>query len=202
MQELTVLEAMETCTAMRYFKDEPVPRATIEKLIYAATRASNPGNSQGWEFLIIDDAATKAAIGSQVMEGMAPFFAQRPPGKDAVEERMLQGAEHLAKNFASVPVWIVCMARNVYPPHDPREEFMSSTIYPAAQNMIVAGRSLGIGTCFTTFPGNAEPQIRKLCNVPNDLNMFVYVAVGYPDRPFRPVKRKPLEDVVVWNAYS
>ena len=198
---MDVIEAMETCTAMRYFKDQAVSKQELEQLIYAATRASSPGNSQGWEFLVIDDPAIKTPVGEKVLEGMAPFFANRPPGQDGVEERMLQGAEHLARNFAQVPAWIVCMARMVYPPQAPQESFMHSSIYPAAQNLIVAARSMGIGTCFTTFPGNAEPEIRALCNVPDDLHMFVYVAVGYPDRDFQPVRRKPVEDVVTWNRY-
>ncbi len=199
---MDVIEAMETCTAMRYFKDEPVPKAVLEKLIYAATRASSPGNSQGWEFLIIDDPAIKEPVGEKVLAGMAPFFANRPAGRDGVEERMMQGAEHLARNFAKVPAWIVAMARKVYPPQDPQESFMHSTIYPAAQNLIVAARSLEIGTCFTTFPGQAEPEIRKLCNVPEDLHLFVYIAVGYADRKFMPVKRKLVEEVITWNRYS
>ena len=199
---MDVFEAMETCTAMRYFKDEAVPADEIQKIIYAATRASSPGNSQGWAFLVIDDPATKAAMGEKVMEGMGPFFDNRPPGADGVEERMLQGAEHLARNFAKVPTWIVCMARQVYPPHDPQESFMHSTIYPAAQNMIVAARSMGIGTCFTTFPSYAEGEIREMCNVPDDLHMFVYIAVGYPERNFMPVRRKPIEDVITWNRFT
>ncbi len=198
---MDVIEAMETCTAMRYFKEDPVPKNVLEKLIYAATRASNPGNSQGWVFLVIDDPAIKEPVGEKVLEGMAPFFANRPEGQDDVEERMLVGAEHLARNFAKVPAWIVGMARKIYPPNDPQESFMHSTIYPAAQNLIVAARSLGVGTCFTTFPGNAEPQIRELCNVPDDLHMFVYVAVGYPERQFMRVKRKPIEDVITWNRF-
>ena len=199
---MDVLDAMNTCTAMRYFKGDAVPREILEQILHAATRASNPGNSQGWEFLVMEDADTKAKVGEKVLQGMAPFFASRPAGVDGVEERMLVGAEHLARNFAQVPAWIVGMTRMVYPPHDPQESFMASTIYPAAQNMIVAARSLGVGTCFTTFPGHAEPEIRELCNVPADLHMLVYVAVGYPERDFKPVKRKPLEEVVVWNRYD
>ncbi|MEM7097632.1 MAG: nitroreductase family protein [Pseudomonadota bacterium] len=198
---MDVLTAMETCTAMRYFKEDPVSKKDLEKLIYAATRASSPGNSQGWEFLVIDDPQIKSVVGDKMLAGMAPFFANRPPGQDGVEERMLVGAEHLARNFAKVPAWVVCMARKVYPPHDPQDAFMHSTIYPAAQNMIVAARSMGIGTCFTTFPGHAEPEIRQLCNVPDQLHMFVYIAVGYPEREFMPVKRKPIEEVVTWNRY-
>ena len=113
---------------------------------------------------------------------------------------MMLGAEHLARNFAKVPTWIVCMARKVYPPHAPQDSFMHSTIYPAAQNMIVAARCLGIGACFTTFPGQAEPGIRALCNVPADLHMFVYVAVGLPERRFMTVQRKPVAEVMTWNS--
>lgn len=198
---MDVLEAMNTCTAMRYFTDQPVPKSVLEQLLFAATRASNPGNSQGWEFLVIEDQDVKIQVGEKVLAGMGPFFAARETSADPVQERMLQGAEHLAKHFAEVPVWIVGMARKIYPPHDPQDDFMASTIYPAAQNLIVAARSLGIGTCFTTFPGHAEPEIRALCNVPDDLHLMVYIAVGYPARSFAPVRRKPLEEVVVWNRY-
>ena len=66
----------------------------------------------------------------------------------------------------------------------------------------MAARSLGIGTCFTTFPGHAEAQIRALCNIPDDLHLFVYVAVGYPQRAFMPVKRKPIEDLLTWNRFQ
>lgn len=199
---MDVFEAMNSCTAMRYFQEKPITKDEIEKLIHAATRASNPGNSQGWEFLVIDDLEVKGVVGDKVMAGMRPFFENRATSDDAVEERMLSGAEHLARNFAKVPTWIVCMARKVYPPQDPQESFMHSTIYPAAQNLIVAARSMGIGTCFTTFPGAAEPEIRKLCQVPDDLHLFVYIAVGYPERAFRPVKRKPVADVITWNTYG
>lgn len=187
---------------MRYFKDTPVPAEILEKLVFAATRASSPGNSQGWHFLIIDDPGVKEVVGQKVLTEMAPFFANRPESKDAVEERMMQGAEHLARHFADVPAWIVCMARSVYPPQAPQDTFMHSSIYPAAQNLIVAARSLGIGTCFTTFPGQAEAEIRAQCNVPDDLHLFVYVAVGYPDRAFMPVKRRPVEEVLVWNQFE
>ena len=198
---MDVLEAMETCTAMRYLKEDPVPKDVIERLIYAATRASNPGNSQGWHFLVIDDPDTKRVLGDKVLAGMAPMFADRPVLEDPVQERMMAGAEHLARNFARVPAWIVGAARNVYPPQAPQDHFMHSAVYPAAQNLIVAARSLGIGTCFTTFGALAEAEIRSLCNVPDELHLFVYVAVGYPERAFQTVRRRPVADVLTWNRF-
>jgi nitroreductase len=38
---MDVIETMETCSAARYLKPDPVPQDLIERVIYAATRASS-----------------------------------------------------------------------------------------------------------------------------------------------------------------
>ena len=199
---MNVIEVMETCIAMRYLKEDPLPRETLQRLVYAATRASNPGNSQGWQFVVIDDRAVKEAIGAEVARNMASAFATKPEGLDAVQSRMYAGAEHLAANFARVPAWILGGGRKVYPPQAPQDIFLHSTIYPAAQNLVVAARSLNIGACFTTFHQVAEPVIRKVCAVPDDVHLGVLIAVGYPLRPFTKVRRQPLQCVLHWNRFS
>jgi nitroreductase len=196
-----VIEAMETCIAMRYLKEEPVPREQLTRLVYAATRASSPGNSQGWEFVIIDDVEIKRKIGARVLQGMQPAFANRPEGLDPVQARMYAGAQHLATNFAKVPAWILGCARKIYPPQAPQDLFMYSTIYPAAQNLVVAARAMNIGTAFTTFQLAAEPLMRELLHIPDDVHLCVLVAVGYPERPFAKVQRKPVEQVLHLNGW-
>lgn len=198
---MDVLEAMESCIAMRYLREDPVPRADLERLIYAATRASSPGNSQNWDFVVVTDPAKKQEIGSAVSSAMAPVFAAIPDDPSSVEGRMVRGAAHLAENFARVPAWILGCARNAYPPSDPDPVFMYSTIYPAAQNLIVAARSLGLGTTFTTFQRVAEAVIRKSLALPDDVEPCVMVAVGYPERPFGPVRRKPVSEVLHWEQW-
>jgi len=198
---MDTIEAMESCTAIRYFEDKPVAREILTRLVYAATRASSPANSQSWEFVVIDDVDQKRAIGSAVSAGMAPAFAAKPSDIDGVQGRMYQGAEHLANNFAQVPAWILGCGRKVYPPQAPSDMFLYSSLYPAAQNLIVAARALNIGTCFTTFQMVAESAIRETCKIPADLHLCVFIAVGHPARPFKPVKRKPVESVLHWNSF-
>ncbi len=198
---MDVIEAMESCIAMRYLKEDPIPEADLERLIYAATRASSPGNSQGWEFVVLSDPEKKAEIGAAVDAAMSPVFDALPEAEDGVENRMYKGAAHLAKNFAKVPAWILVCGRKIYPPSAPTEAFMYSTVYPAAQNLIVAARSMGLGTTFTTFQMAAEPAIRKTLAIPDDVHLCVMVAVGYPERPFGPVRRKPTGEVLHWNGW-
>ncbi|MFM7119146.1 MAG: nitroreductase family protein, partial [Gammaproteobacteria bacterium] len=85
---MDTLAAMETCIAMRYLKPDPLPRELVRQLIHAATRASSPGNSQGWSFIAIDDPAAKRTIGDAVQAAMAPVFASRPQGLSGPEARM------------------------------------------------------------------------------------------------------------------
>ena len=50
--------------------------------------------------------------------------------------------------------------------------------------VLVALIAMGIGTVFTTFQGVAEPLIRELLHIPDDVYLCVMIAAGYPERPF------------------
>ena len=197
---MDLFEAMETCRAIRYLKPDPVPDELVEKLVHGATRASNPGNSQGWEFVVLRDPAVKQRLGKIVEERLTPAIRSMP-NPTGVEQRMLDGAHHLASHFADVPVWILVCGRLVYPPQAPNENMVWSTVYPAAQNLILSARGLGLGTTFTTFHAAAEPEFRAELGIPNDVLLGVNVAVGWPERAFGPVKRKPVAEVLHWDRW-
>ena len=55
-----IWEVLETCRAIRYLKPDPVPDAAVDKVLWAATRAPSPGNSQGWDFVVVDDVGDEA----------------------------------------------------------------------------------------------------------------------------------------------
>ena len=197
---MEALEALETARAMRYLKADPVPEELLRKLVWAATRASSPGNSQGWEFVVVRDRATKERLGAAVRERMARGIRAMPTDDD-MQRRMLTGAGHLLEHFADVPAWIVICGRKVYPPQAPSEAMLWSTVYPAGQTLIVAARALGLGATFTTFHLAAEQEFRETLGIPGDLFLGVSVAVGYPARKHGPVNRRPVEDVLHWERW-
>lgn len=198
---MDAIEAMETCRAIRYLKPDPVPEELIRKLIHAATRASNPGNSQAWEFVVLRDQKKKERIGKAIAQAMGPAIAAMDDGGDPVQRRMLRGAANVIENFASFPVVILVCSRNIYPPQAPNETFVWSAVYPAAQNLIVAARSLGLGSTFTTLHLAAEPVFRETLSIPPDVLLGACIPVGYPDRPFGLVVRKPIDDVLHWDQW-
>ena len=192
---MDVFEAMSTCRAMRYLKPDPVDDELIEQIITAATWAPSPGNSQGRDFVVVTDPAKKQTIGDAVETVMGDRVAamERP---DRTHRLMLDGTAHLLETLKTCPVLILVCGKAVYPYQAPRESFVWSSIYPAAQNLIVAARALGLGTVFTTFQGTAEPVIRQTLSIPDDVHIGCLIPVGWPDRKFGPLKRVGYDKVV------
>jgi nitroreductase len=194
---LGVFEALGSARAMRRLKPDPVSEELIEKLIWAATRASNPGNSQGWEFVVVRDAERRRALRDAIAGGMSGMLRAIPAdGVSPAERRMREGAMHLVEHLDRVPVIIAVCSRRVYPPGAPQDVFLWSAVYPASQNLVVAARALGLGSVFTTFQTVAEPEVRRILGIPDDVFIGTLIPVGWPERPFGPVRRKPVEQVI------
>ncbi len=200
---MDALEAMETCRAMRWLKPDPVPEDLIRKVLRAATCASSPGNSQGWDFVVVRDADARKRIGELIRERVLPRLVPIPEGAgvEASRQRMMAGARNLAGNFDRAPVLIFVCGASIYPPGNPVEAFVPAALYPAAQNLIVAARALGLGTVFTTFHMMCEPELRQILGLPDTHRIQVTIPLGWPERKFGPVKRRPLDEVVHWDRF-
>ena len=112
---IDIFTALETCRAIRYLKPNPIPRGCSNGSCFYATRASNPGNSQLWSFVVLQDAAKKQRIADAVATVMKPAMRSRESGSGA-EKRMYEGALHLVETFARVPAIVFVCAKNGYPP--------------------------------------------------------------------------------------
>lgn len=192
---MDVFEAMSTCRAIRYLKPDPVDDELIEQVITAATWAPSPGNSQGRDFVVVTDPEKKRIIGDAIEAVMGDRVAamERP---DRTHRLMLDGTEHLVETLKTCPVLIFVCGKPVYPYQAPRDSFVWSSIYPAAQNLILAARGLGLGTVFTTFQGATEPVIRETLGIPDEVHIGCMIPMGWPDRKFGPLKRVAYDKVV------
>ena len=199
---MDAFEAMGTARAIRYLKPDPVAPELIEKLVWAATRASSPSNSQQWAFVVVTDADKKAAIGGAVADAVAGSIRVPAPDAERSERLMLQGAKALAGGLATAPVLILVCGRMTYPPGNPEERMVWSACYPAAQNLIVAARALGLGATFTTFQWRAEAVVRGTLGIPDDVKMAALIPIGWPDRPHGEVNRKPVDEVIHWEGWQ
>lgn len=200
---MDTLEAIRTCRAMRHLRPDPIPEDMLRQVLEAATCAPSPGNSQGWDFVVVRDAARRSRLAALLREGVQPLLPPVPPvGEgDPSRRRMLASAHHLLDHLEGVPVWVLACGRPVYPPGKPSPDWIGSAVYPAAQNLLLAARALGLGATFTTYHMPREAEVRTLLGIPEDARIAVTIPIGWPDRPFGPLRRRPLSDVVHWEEW-
>jgi nitroreductase len=127
---MDVIEAMETCSAARYLKPDSLPQDLIERVIYAATCASSPGNSQEWDFIVVRNPEAKRRIRDLLMPRFKAMRADMPT-TGQVTSKMLAGAMHLAETLNEVPAIIFVCGPVAYPLNAPMEQFVWSALYPA-----------------------------------------------------------------------
>jgi nitroreductase len=198
---MDVFEAMGTCRAMRVLKPDPVPQELIDRILWAATRAPSPGNSQGWDFVVVDEAEPKARIGAAVRAAMADRVAAMPR-PDRTMRLMLDGTAKMIDTLDRAPVLVFVTGPVIYPPGAPREAFTWSALYPAAQNILIAARALGLGSVFTTLHMTAEPTVREVLGLPDGIRIAATIPIGWPEGKFGPVNRRPVEDFVHRNRWE
>jgi nitroreductase len=197
---MDVFEAIGTCRAIRRLKPDPVPDELIEQIIWAATRAPSPANTQGWDFVVVTDDEPKRAIAESIASVMSARVAAMPR-PDGATARMLDGTEYLIETLHQAPVIVFVCGAAVYPPGAPRDQFIWSALYPAAQNILLAARALGLGSVFTTMHMTAEPTIRSVLAIPDDVRIAAMIPIGWPDAPFGPVTRRPVTEVLRRNRW-
>ena len=199
-------DVVTTQRAMRRLKPDPIPDAALRQIMDAAICAPSGGNRQGWSFLVIRDSAKRARLGELYREAWGelmklPYYAgaaKEPP--DSPAGKMLASARYLGEHLGEAPVLILaCIALD---PGVKPTVTTGASIYPAAQNIMLAARALGIGSCVTTIHKFRDAQVKELLGIPADVETAALIPLGYPLGRFGRPPRRPLGEVAFADRWG
>jgi nitroreductase len=175
----------------------------VRALVWAATRAASPENSQPWEFVVVTDPGRRAQIGALIAAAADVHASSLPPTDDPSVRRTQEAAKYLVRHFADTPV-MVFVCHHVFDYPDPYVEagVGHSAAFMAAANLLVAARSLGLGAAFTFSHMLAGPALPRILELPDDVAIAVTIPVGWPAGPVGPVRRSPYQEVLHWDRFG
>ena len=192
--DIGLFEAIYSQRAIRYFKPDPVPDDMIRRLIEAGTKAPSGGNSQGWKFIVITDAATRQAIADFYEDAWEHAYGSANPEPPDIQSHVRRSADHLARTMADVPVLLMACIE-----HDggPSTLGRGGSIFPAVQNILLAARGMGLGSCLTSLHKRHENEIKELLGIPENVETAALLPVGFPadGNRYGPTRRQPVEEV-------
>jgi nitroreductase len=217
MTDIGIFEAIHTARSLRRLKPDPVPETLITRILDAAIRAPSAGNAQNWAFIVICEPSVRRALGdiyqkaSRIADAMYAARGRPPHLTEQQFRRMMTTGTHLWAHMGDAPVILIpCQRRPVVPPPEAlppelrdwhpaelvyAERIRGASIYPAVQNILLACRALGLGTTITTNHIRVEGEVKAVLGLPDDVDTFAMMPIGWPIDPFGPLTRRPVEDV-------
>lgn len=206
---MELFDAIYNCRAMRRLKSDPVPEETLVKLIDAANQAPSGSNRQGARWIIVRDAGQKkklAELNRVAVEAYAAPSSGRPQAlphqSTAKRERMLRAVLWQAEHMAEIPALIIACYKFDAPVDALTAARAGGSVWPGVQNLLLAARALGLGAAPTTLGLSNRSAAKEVLGLPDDMEAFCLIPVGYPMGRFGPVARLPVAETLRWDRWS
>lgn len=203
MSEVGVYEAMSTLRAVRRLRPDPIPEATLHRVLEAATWAPTGANAQPWRAIVVRETALKEQLGElyakgwlRYSEGHRARLEKASPEIKASQLRVLAAGDHLAHHFGQVPVVVVfCFNPVQMAITDIKLDRVSvvggGSIYPAVENLLLACRAEGLGCTLTTLLCGYEARVATILEIPEGWGTACAIPIGYPiGAGHGPIQRK------------
>ncbi|MCS7113969.1 MAG: nitroreductase family protein [Nitrososphaerota archaeon] len=196
-QAVELFEAINTRRSIRAFTDKPVDPRIVEEILEAATKAPSALNLQPWEFLVVVDeererlsrrllkAYRERRIGCspQGSDKLPEKFARRMKSTFEVMKAKIERAEtdyesfinEGSLNFYGAPVAIIiCMDNRL-------SKYHLLSIGSALAYLVLAAHAKGLGTCLIGLIHAYADEVKDALNIPEEKEVVLGVALGYPD---------------------
>jgi nitroreductase len=214
--ELTSDEVLTTTRSVRRRLDltRPVPRPVVEECLRLAFQAPNGSNRQMWGWVLVDDPRTRAAMSAiyaaamddyvKMMDEAREAGMEPPVNTSAAQARMSASVYHLRQHFHEVPVLVVPTIEGRFEGAGVFEQASRwGSILPAVWSFMLALRSRGMGSAWTTLHLHREAEMAELLGIPvADVTQAGMFPVAYTaGLDFRPADRSASEATIRWNHW-
>lgn len=208
---MEIHEALYTTRMMRRLRPDPIPLETQARILDAAVRAPNGGNTQRWHFVAVDDPKLIHEFAQlfrqardleyeKFQSGVGPMVAPSPGSDPAAHiktmRRMKGSGNYLAEHFEEVPLLLFVFSI---------DDLGGANIYPAIWSVLLAARAEGIGGAMTMVLRNFEDQVNEPLGVPAEegWKMSAMLTLGYPLGKWGvAANRRPVHEVSSRNSWT
>jgi nitroreductase len=215
---MDLIDALRTTGAVREFTDRAVDDAVLARVLDTARFAPSGSNAQAWRVVVVKDAANRRRLRDCYLRGSRDYLALaaaglRPwsPTNDREAEARALAAENVAapggfaEKIDEAPVLLalfadLSMLAAIDRDADRYTFAAGASIYPFAWNVLLAAREEGLGGVITTIAIREEAQVKTILGAADPLALAAVIALGYPVRRPRRLRREPVSSFVTVDA--
>lgn len=207
-------EVLSTTKAVRQRLDleRPVSREVILECCELANYAPSSRNAQAWSFVFVDALEKRAQVAELYAtvwdEHASPMYENEissaaSPAQKVNAERMFKSSRYLRDHLADVPVIL-------FPVLEGRAETFVDAMWqslkwgsaiPATWSFMLAARSRGLGTCWTSLHLAVEKEMADVIGVDAEhFTQLAMIPVAYTlGTDFKKPPRRDVSEALHWN---
>jgi nitroreductase len=185
--------------------DRPVEREVVLECLRLAVQAPTASNGQTWRWIVVTDPELRAALAELYRSAGAEYMAQKATTEqDGQNRRVYESALALTTTLARVPVLVIpCVEARVSKVPNVVAASAYASIIPAAWSFMLALRSRGLGSVWTTIHLAKEREAAELLGIPDGVAQVGLLPVAYTTGgDFGPAARPPVETVTYWDRWG
>jgi nitroreductase len=185
--------------------DRPVAPELLTECLELALQAPSGSNRQAWHWVFVTDPALKRELADLYRQCFeAAYGPDVVPGMTDAERRMWLSARYLADNFDRVPVILIpCQWGRPDSASLAGQASYWGSLLPAVWSFMLALRSRGLGSAWTTLHLNREREAAELLGIPYArCAQAAMIPVAHTrGLEFKPGLRKPSDTIVHWDRW-
>jgi nitroreductase len=194
-----VHELLDHRRTVREFSPDPIPEGVLEACLRAAGTAPSGANKQPWRFIVVRDPDTKRRIREAAEKEEHDNYEWRMTEAWKRDLEPLGTDEH--KPFLEIaPALVVVMALR-HGDGGPEEHhyYVNESVGLACGMLLAALHVAGLATL--THTPSPMGFLQKVLERPEHERPYLLIPVGYPAPACQvpDIRRKALEDIVVWR---
>ena len=201
-------QLLSTTRAVRKRLDftRDVPDDLIRECVDMALQAPSGSNNLVMRFVVVRDAAKRAAIAEHYAACFAEYResqyyagAQVREGEieQAQQQRVASSADYLAERMGDAPVLVIGCSEG---PSRRAAQAMMGSVLPGMWSFMLAARARGLGTAWTTLHLGREQEVADIVGIPFEtVAQAVLTPVAYTlGTDFKPAHRPSADTVITW----
>jgi nitroreductase len=182
----------------------PVEPEVILECLDLAVQAPTASGVQRWRWMIVTDPEKRAALADLYRQGNVEF-QKMMAGRGAHEsDAFYESANFLIDHLQEVPVHVVpCIEGRAEGRGAEGAVALYASIMPAAWSFMLALRSRGLGSVWTTLHVSREQEAAELLGIPDGVTQVGLLPVAYTlGTEFKAAHRQPADEVTYWNTWE
>ena len=188
---INIMDAIHGRRSVRSYLPERLDPAAVRTLLEAAVWAPTAVHEEPWAFVIVQDKAVLKSLSDRAKK---IFEAEADQAHPEQARHLLDILTNPDFNiFYDAETLIIICAR-------PKGAFVTADCWLAAENLMLAAYSIGLGSCVIGFavPALNTPEIKAELGIPAECSAIAPIIVGVPGGETPRTTRKEPE-ILAWN---